>query len=203
MCPWERSWRPNAYLPECCQNTFVNLKCLSVFVSPGDLICRNKQLMVDGKWLATNIHACKDTQPHTYVLAHTHAHLRLNKTVFTLLWPLAWWKCADEQVDHALSPRLTSSAAGPAHHQTAAGAFTRSTAATSQETMRKCLTLRLCLPSKLAKWVWASGDALLFPLCCNVSYGSITGQDEGSLSSSIAWTRPGTAAGSSGSRSAL
>lgn len=45
MCPWERSQRPSAYLPECCQNTFVNLKCLSVFMSIGDSICKNKQLM--------------------------------------------------------------------------------------------------------------------------------------------------------------
>ncbi len=155
--------------------------------------------------MGSNKHPCLQRRKttHTHILTHTHPHLRPDKTVFTLLWPLAWWKCVDEQVDHALSPCLTSSAAGPAHHQTAAGAFTCSTAATSQETMRKCFILWLCLPSKLTKWVRASGYALLFPLHCNVSYGSIIGQELGSLGSSAAWTRPGTAARSVSSGSAL
>lgn len=132
----------------------------------------------------------KDTQPGQI---YTH-HLRPDSFHSAMTPP---GSMVDKQVDHALSPRLTSSAAGPAHHQTAAGAFTRSTAATSQGTMRKRFTLWLRLPSKLAKRDRGSlAMPYSSPFYCAVSCGS-------SLGSIKARTLPGTAAGSSGSRSAL
>lgn len=125
------------------------------------------------------MHTCKDTQSRP---SHTPPEARQN-CFSSLVRPLAWWKSADERVDHALSPRLTSSAAGPAHHQTAAGTFTRSTVATSQGTMRKCFTLWLCLPSKLAKWVWGT-YSLPYTVMCPV--GAAFGRHVGSLGSSVA-----------------
>lgn len=88
MCPWDRSQRPSAYLPECCQNTFVNLKCLSVFMSIGDSICKNKQLM--GGWETRR--------------ARTRANTCRGRdgTVSAAAWPLAWGRRVDEQVDRAL-----------------------------------------------------------------------------------------------------
>lgn len=131
---------------------------------------------------------CVPTKIHN-VDKHTHTHhLRLDQTVFTLVWFLACWKCVDEQVDHALYLCVTPSATVSAHHQTAEGSFTCSAAATSEETMGKCFTLWLRLPSKLAKWVWGSGVAVLFPSRCAVSYGSILGLHKGSLGSTVAWT---------------